>query len=79
MGDRGTGRDSWLLCWFWLPFVRGSDYSALGPDLGPTVGFAVGVAASALAPFFALSPAFNPRRPRDSPAWRYWWWSLPAG
>jgi hypothetical protein len=46
-------------CWFWLSFVRGSDYSALGPDLGPTVGFAVGLAASALAPFFALAPAFD--------------------
>ena len=23
-------------CWFWLSFVRGSDYSALGPDLGLT-------------------------------------------
>ena len=46
-------------CWFWLSFVLGSDYSALGPDLGPTVGFAVGMAASALAPFFALPPAFS--------------------
>ncbi len=51
-------------CWFWLSFVRGSDYSALGPDLGPTVGFAVGLAASTLAPFLALPPAFS--------KWRRW-------
>jgi hypothetical protein len=51
-------------CWFWLSFVRGSDYSALGPDLGLTVGFAVGLAATALAPFFALPPALN--------RWRRW-------
>jgi hypothetical protein len=50
--------------WFWLSFVRGSDYSALGPDLGPFVGFAVGLAASTLAPFFALPPAFG--------RWRRW-------
>ena len=50
--------------WFWLSFVRGSDYSALGPDLGPAVGFAVGLAASTLAPFFALPPAFS--------RWRRW-------
>jgi hypothetical protein len=50
--------------WFWLSFVRGSDYSSLGPDLGPTVGFAVGLAATALAPLFAIPPAFS--------RWRNW-------
>lgn len=39
--------------WFWLGFTRGSDYSALGPDLGPAVGFVVGLTASALAPLVA--------------------------
>jgi hypothetical protein len=50
--------------WFWLSFVRGSDYSSLGPDLGPFVGFAVGLGGSTLAPFFALPPAFG--------RWRRW-------
>jgi hypothetical protein len=43
--------------WFWLGLARGSDYSALSPDLGPTVGFGVGMAASACAPFLTLPVA----------------------
>jgi hypothetical protein len=47
--------------WLWLWFARGSDYSAVGPDLGPTVAFAVGLSATALAPLLALPDAY--RRP----------------
>jgi hypothetical protein len=50
--------------WFWLGLARGSDYSALSPDLGPTVGFAVGMSASAFAPFLAL--------PVEFVRWRRW-------
>lgn len=46
-------------CWLWLWFARGSDFSALGPDLGPTVGFAVGISASAWASLLAIPVAFN--------------------
>jgi hypothetical protein len=56
--------------WFWLFFARGSDYSALGPDLGPTMGFAVGMAASALAPFAAFAPIYT--------RWRRWSLAGPA-
>jgi hypothetical protein len=45
--------------WFWLGFTRGSDYSALGPDLGVTVGFAVGLTASALAPLVAPATTYG--------------------
>jgi hypothetical protein len=45
--------------WFWLGFTRGSDYSALSPDLGPTVGAAVGLTASALAPLVAPGAAYG--------------------
>jgi hypothetical protein len=45
--------------WAWLGFTRGSDYSALGPDLGPTVGVAVGLAATALMPVVAPAAAYG--------------------
>ncbi len=45
--------------WFWLGFTRGSDYSALSPDLGPTVGAAVGLTASALAPLVAPGAVYG--------------------
>ncbi len=45
--------------WFWLGFTRGSDYSALSPDLGPMLGFAVGLVASALAPLVAPPVAYG--------------------
>jgi hypothetical protein len=45
--------------WAWLGFTRGSDYSALGPDLCPTVGVAVGLAATALTPLVAPPDAYG--------------------
>lgn len=45
--------------WGWLGFTRGSDFTALGPDLGPTVGAAVGVAGTALMPLVAPPAAYG--------------------
>lgn len=45
--------------WGWLGFTRGSDYTALGPDLGLTVGAAVGLAGTALMPLVAPLAAYG--------------------